>query len=370
MNNTSIAALNFTYIDPLVLDLNGDGVKLTDYATDPVLFDIDNDGGSSLEQTGWASAQDGILVMDISGNGTIDNISETFSEYFNGTAGTGGNAGTKPYADGFAALKSQDANGDNVFTSADTNYTNVRVWVDANHDAKTDLGELKTLAELNIPQINLNRQNQSGLVRDGNEVLASGSFIQNNITKEALALNFLANPNGHTFAASASGTTVRTQGGVSSYASSNAAGETIDVTLKGVNNAYGASGNDTLNGNAGNNWLAGLGGSDTFNAGAGDDVLLIDAQDLQTNIHAGAGIDIVQVIGNAWVTLNLAQADVEVVQGGRGNDIFISGGNRNTFVRGGDGDDLLLGGSANDALSGEDGDDVIDGGAGVWKMAA
>ena len=160
-------------------------------------------------------------------------------------------------------------------------------------------------------------------MRDGNEVLASGSFIQNSITKEVLALNFLANPNGHTFTASGSGTTVRTQGGVSSYASSNAAGEVIDVTAKGVTHAYGASGNDTLNGNAGNNWLAGLGGSDTFNAGAGDDVLLIDAQDLQANIHAGAGIDIVQVIGDAGVTLNLAQADVEVVQGGRGNDIFV-----------------------------------------------
>lgn len=51
--------------------------------------------------------------------------------------------------------------------------------------------------------------------------------------------------------------------------------------------------------------------------------LLIDAQDLQTNIHAGAGIDIVQVIGNAGVTLNLAQAEVEVVSGGLANDVDV-----------------------------------------------
>ncbi|MEK7323495.1 MAG: S8 family serine peptidase [Pseudomonadota bacterium] len=201
-------------------------------------------------------------------------------------------------------------------------------------------------------------------MRDGNEILSSGTFIQAGIAKEALALNFLANPNGHSFVNSGSGTTTTTQGGVSSYTAGNAAGEIIDVTQKGVTNAYGAQGNDTLIGNTANNWLAGGAGSDSYSAGAGDDVLLIDADDLQQNIRAGAGTDIVQVIGDQGVTFNLAQAEVEVAVGGRGNDVFVSGGNSNTFVRAGDGDDLLLGGSANDALSGENGDDVIDGGAG------
>lgn len=46
-------------------------------------------------------------------------------------------------------------------------------------------------------------------------------------------------------------------GGVRSYTAGNAAGETIDVAAKGVDNAYGAQGKDTLIGNAANNWLAG-----------------------------------------------------------------------------------------------------------------
>ncbi|MFI3156939.1 MAG: S8 family serine peptidase, partial [Methylococcaceae bacterium] len=363
LDNLTFGAINSTFVDPLVLDLNGDGVHLTDFASDPVLFDIDNDGGSK-ELTGWVSAADGILVQDLNGNGKIDNISETFSEYFNGTTGTGGNAGSKPYRDGFAALQSQDSNGDNKFSVADANWANIRVWVDANHDGFTDSGELKTLAALGISQINLNAQIQSGLIKDGNEVLASGSFVQNGSTKEALALNFLADPNGHSFVASGTGTKITTQGNVSSYVSNSSTGETIDVTQKGVNNAYGAQGNDSLTGNSSNNWLAGGGGSDTFNAGAGNDVLLIDAADLQANIHTGAGIDIVQVVGELGVILNLTQAEVEVVRGGRGDDIFISGGGSNTFVRAGDGDDLLIGGAANDALSGENGDDIIDGGAG------
>ncbi len=86
--------------------------------------------------------------------------------------------------------------------------------------------------------------------------------------------------------------------------------------------------------------------------------------DLQANIHAGAGNDIAQIVGDQGVTLNLTQAELEIVQGGRGNDVLIGGGRSTVFIRGGDGDDIIIGGAANDALSGEDGADLIDGGAG------
>ncbi|GID08166.1 hypothetical protein TMM008_53680 [Pseudomonas sp. 008] len=367
--------------DPLVLDLNGDGVRLTDYLSNPVLFDVDNDGGS-LEETGWVSAQDGIVVVDRNNNGKIDNISETLSEYFGGAAGAGGNTGEKPFANGFAALKSLDSNGDNLFDSRDDAWSSVKVWVDANHDGKSwvdsngnnavdagETSEVRTLNELGITSINLANTVQNGEVRDGNEVLARGTFVQNGISKEAIAANFLANPNGHTFSASGNGTIVSTQGGgevapVSAYASSPTSGETIDVAQKGVSNASGGVGRDVLLGDAGSNWLAGGQGSDSFQAGAGDDVLLIDADDLAINIHGGAGTDIVQVIGDRGVTLNLTEAEIEIAQGGRGNDVFIAGGHSTVYMRGGDGDDVLVGGSANDALSGEDGDDFINGDAG------
>jgi Ca2+-binding RTX toxin-like protein len=377
LNNGNLFAQVVVPTDPLVLDLNGDGVHLTDYTSSPVLFDADHDGGS-LEQTGWVDTNDGIVVHDLNSNGVIDGIHETLSEYYNGTVGTGGATGTKPFANGFAALKSLDSNSDNVFNFSDAAFGTVRVWVDANHDGKSyvdtngngvfdagiDQTELKTLSELNITSINLVPTLQSGLVRDGNEMLAAGTFIQNGQTKEALAANFLANPNGHTLAASGNGTVVSTQGGITSYVSNSTSGETIDVAAKGVDNAYGGTGNDVLIGDASNNWLAGGLGSDTFNAGAGDDVLLIDANDLQASIHAGAGTDIAQVVGDAGVTFNLALAEVETAQGGRGNDILIGGGRSSVFVRAGEGDDIVIGGAANDALSGEDGADLIDGGQG------
>ncbi|MDP2811970.1 MAG: S8 family serine peptidase, partial [Rhodocyclaceae bacterium] len=94
-------------------------------------------------------------------------------------------------------------------------------------------------------------------------------------------------------------------------------------------------------------------------------MLIIDAADLQQNIHAGEGFDMVQVVGSEGVTLNLAQAEVEVAVGGRGDDILIGGGRGSVFVRANDGDDIVIGGAANDALSGENGNDLIDGGDGT-----
>jgi hypothetical protein len=277
-NVANLFSSEVNYTDPVILDLNGDGVKLTNYTETPVLFDIDHDGGS-LEVTGWVTPQDGIVVHDLNGNGVIDNMSETLSEYYNGTVGTGGDAGQKTFTNGFTALASLDTGSggvgtsgyhDNVFNSADAAWNNLRVWVDANSDAKTDAGELKTFAQLGITQINLTNQVQSGEVRDGNEVLSRGTFVQSGQTKEAIAASFLANPNGTIFTPSGTGTQVSTEGNITSYVSSSATGEVIDVAAKGVKNAYGAQGNDTLIGDANDNWLAGGVGSDTFNAGGGN----------------------------------------------------------------------------------------------------
>ncbi|MCC7005907.1 MAG: S8 family serine peptidase [Ottowia sp.] len=140
-------------------------------------------------------------------------------------------------------------------------------------------------------------------------------------------------------------------------------GETIDLAQKNVLNAAGNSGDDILIGDAHNNWLSGGLGSDTFYAGGGDDVLIIDAEDLPQNIHGGTGTDTVQGVGDKGIYLDLAQAEIEIAQGGRGDDIFIGGSSR-VFIRGGGGNDKLSGGTANDVLGGENGNDLLDGGAG------
>ncbi len=272
LNNIQFQSLASPYIDPVVLDLDGDGVELLDFTSADVLFDIDHDGIKEL--TGWVKGEDGILVHDLSGNGFIDDISETLSEYYNGAQGEGGAAGEKPYADGFAALKSLDSNSDNIFDANDAAFSLLRVWKDADQDGVSDAGELFTLDALGIVSINLAATVQSGEVLSGNEVLSRSTYTNAaSQTREAIAANFLANPNGHEFVASGNGTIVNTQGGVNSYSSNDPVGERVDVSVKGVQSAYTGSGDDILIGDAGNNWLGGGTGADVLWGGAGDDIL-------------------------------------------------------------------------------------------------
>jgi hypothetical protein len=49
-------------IDPLVLDLDGNGLELTDWVSGRVFFDMLGDG--TTRQTGWVAGGDGLLVLD------------------------------------------------------------------------------------------------------------------------------------------------------------------------------------------------------------------------------------------------------------------------------------------------------------------
>ncbi len=82
-------------IDPLVLDLDGDGIEtLGISSTTHVMFDSDGEkaNGEARETTlgcgvktgaGWVKSDDGLLVLDRNGNGTIDNGNELFGEKVN-----------------------------------------------------------------------------------------------------------------------------------------------------------------------------------------------------------------------------------------------------------------------------------------------
>jgi hypothetical protein len=53
--------------DPVVLDLDGSGIDITNRTDSTVYFDVDGDG--YREQTAWAGANDGLLVIDLAANG-------------------------------------------------------------------------------------------------------------------------------------------------------------------------------------------------------------------------------------------------------------------------------------------------------------
>lgn len=131
--------------DPLVLDLDSDGVELTALAGSSVHFDYDGDG--LAERTGWVSPDDGILVLDRNGNGAVDGGAELF-----GSA----------TQDGFAVLETFDSNGDGKIDALDAAFGQMRIWRDLDQDGVVDAGEMQTLTEAGIASISLARNDLPG----------------------------------------------------------------------------------------------------------------------------------------------------------------------------------------------------------------
>ncbi|WP_436087840.1 calcium-binding protein, partial [Pararhizobium sp. LjRoot255] len=132
--------------DPLVLDLDGDGIELSALDGSAVHFDYDQDGFA--EQTGWVSSDDGILAIDANNNGVIDGASELFGS---------------PDQDGFAILETLDSNSDGKIDASDEMFEQLRVWRDLDQDGVSDAGELVSLAEAGITSISLVRTVVNGL---------------------------------------------------------------------------------------------------------------------------------------------------------------------------------------------------------------
>jgi Ca2+-binding RTX toxin-like protein len=131
--------------DPLVLDLDGDGVELVGLTESNINFDYDKDGFA--EKTGWVGPDDGMLVRDINGNGLVDDAGELFGS---------------PNQDGFAVLETLDTNGDGKIDGSDDDFDQLHVWRDLNQNGVTDNGEMLTLTESGISALSLIRTDVTG----------------------------------------------------------------------------------------------------------------------------------------------------------------------------------------------------------------
>jgi hypothetical protein len=128
---------------PIILDLTGDGIT-TQSILAGVKFDLFATG--QKVDTGWVAGGDGLLALDRNHDGLINDGSELF-----GTA-TRLPDGSKA-ADGYAALRALDLNGDGAINRQDAAYGDLRVWVDTNADGISQAGELHTLAALGIASL-------------------------------------------------------------------------------------------------------------------------------------------------------------------------------------------------------------------------
>lgn len=77
--NTATAATAPARVDPLILDLDGDGIETTAVNRYGAHFDLDANGFA--ESVGWVSSDDGILVRDLNGDGVINDGAELFGDH-------------------------------------------------------------------------------------------------------------------------------------------------------------------------------------------------------------------------------------------------------------------------------------------------
>ena len=292
---------------PVILDLDGDGVELVSLDESSVFYDINGDGYKY--NLGWASADDGLLVYDKDDDGDIIMAEEiSFTGYVYGrmdeeTALLAYDANDDGILTDLEALAYFDSNNDGVLNDQDEEFAKLKVWQDLDQDGEVDDGELRTLPEANILEVNLSYNADD----DGESEVVDGNTIY----------------------------------GVSSYQYLDDAGgvQTGDVgdVAFAVNSRVGTRINEE------GHYEYRVDGEQTYIVYSGEqetENLTIDfSADVYVN-HIGA-------------------------YGGGGDDLLTAAGQSGGYLlSGGDGDDTLLGGNGNDTLLGGEGSDTLRGGAG------
>jgi len=145
---------------PIVLDLDGDGIEITDL-TKSTQFQADDEG--LKHRLAWAGAGDGVLFIDADGNGAISDLREYVFTEWDPASG-----------DDMEALRRVfDTNGDGKLTSADARFAEFRVLVTA-ADGSTST---KTLAQLGITEIDLRADATKVVLQDGSQITGQTTFV-------------------------------------------------------------------------------------------------------------------------------------------------------------------------------------------------
>ena len=174
-------------LDPLTIDLDGDGVNTIPVDQSNAFFDLDNNGVA--EQVGWIEPEDGFVVHDWNGDGIINNRSEQFAEFLELARHDTNGDGIISAADTAATLQ-DDLDGDDILETVTVGFDSLRIWIDANSDGITDAGELHTLGDLGIVSIDLNA---TPLQQDnnGNELNAVSTVaLSDGSTQDIFGISF------------------------------------------------------------------------------------------------------------------------------------------------------------------------------------
>ena len=152
--------------DPIVLDLARDGLAHTGLAESHMRFDYEGTG--DLVRTAWASAGDGVLVLQ-DGDRLLTDL--------------------RPFAPGathdLEALAVFDTNGNRKFDADDASWHAFRVFVDSNGDGQVATHELLTLDTAGVWSIDLELTPLDQRLSDGSMLHATTTFTARDGTTAA-----------------------------------------------------------------------------------------------------------------------------------------------------------------------------------------
>src|SRR5262245_16783984 len=147
---------------PVVLDLTGNGINITQLGASTKYLDTAGDGFE--HRTAWAGAGNGVLILDADGSGNVDNPQAFNFTRWDPTART----------DMEALAHVFDTDHDGKLDAGDARFADFKVLV-TNQDGTTTL---KTLSELGITSIDLVTDNTTTTLADGSTIHGRSTFTR------------------------------------------------------------------------------------------------------------------------------------------------------------------------------------------------
>jgi hypothetical protein len=158
---------------PLILDLNGDGIQTTNLF-DSVSF-FDPEGNGTLNRGGWtrADTEEAFVWVDLDGDKYVKH-GELLGTAFPLPDGT-------TARNGFKVLQVYDrpengGNGDGLMTKRDALFGKLLLWVDRNHDGRSDRSEVSKVKQSGIVSIRTSFEHVHKSDGNGNIVMLRSSY--------------------------------------------------------------------------------------------------------------------------------------------------------------------------------------------------
>lgn len=149
-------------VNPVLLDLSGNGINITQLSSSNTYFDAAGDGYQ--HRTAWAGAGNGMLVYDTNGDGKITQANQINFTLWDPTA----------KSDMQALLDVFDTNHNGKLDAGDANFAKFKVLVTNADGTQT----LKSLTELGIASINLVENAASIVLPDGSSIDGTTTYTR------------------------------------------------------------------------------------------------------------------------------------------------------------------------------------------------